>query len=54
MINGGQAGVAVGCAAFLCRKHSTTPRGIYKEHIQELQDIVAERGTYGDALRAKR
>ena len=40
MLNGGQHGVAVGAAAFLCKKHETTPRGVGKEHIQELQDIV--------------
>jgi len=53
MINGGQTGVAVGAAAHLCKKHNTTPRGVYEKHIQELQDIVLERGTYKDALRAK-
>jgi hypothetical protein len=50
MLNGGQHGVAVGCAAFLCKKHRTTPRGVGKEHIKELQDIVNQRGEYRDAL----
>ena len=51
MLNGGQHGVAVGCAAFLCKKFETTPRGVWKEHIKELQDIVNERGEYVNALR---
>jgi hypothetical protein len=38
--NGGRHGIAVGAAASLCKKYSTTPRGICKEHIQELQKIV--------------
>ena len=51
MLNGGQHGVAVGCAAFLCKKYETTPRGVWKEHVKELQDIVNQRGEYEDALR---
>ena len=27
MLNGGQFGVATAAAAFLCKKHNTTPRG---------------------------
>ena len=50
MLNGGQHGVAVGCAALLCKKYGTTPRGVGKEHIKELQDIVNERGDYKGAL----
>jgi hypothetical protein len=50
MLNGGQHGVAVGCAAFLCKKHETTPRDVGKEHIKELQDIVNQRGEYKDSL----
>jgi len=53
MLNGGQHGVAVGCAAFLCKKHETTPREVGKEHIKELQDIVNQRGEYEEALRRK-
>jgi hypothetical protein len=52
MLNGGQHGVAVGAAAFLCRQHRTTPRGVYEHHLAELQDIVRERGAYRMALRA--
>ena len=51
MLNGGQFGVATAAAAFLCKKHHTTPRGIYKEHIQELQEIVNEQGQYKNAFR---
>jgi len=47
----GQMGVATGAAAWLCKKHNTTPRGVYKEHLQELLDILAGRGDYEDALR---
>ncbi len=42
MGNGGQHGAAVGAAAFLCTKHSTTPRGIYESHLPELQDLAGE------------
>ena len=36
----GQMGVATGYAAVLCEKHQTTPRGVYKNHINELQNLV--------------
>jgi hypothetical protein len=45
----GQMGVAVGAASFLCKKHDTTPRGVYQQHLAELQDIVFERGEHKDA-----
>jgi hypothetical protein len=48
---GGQTGVAVGAAAFLCRKHNATPRAVGKDHIAELQDIVFGKGDYADALK---
>lgn len=47
----GQMGVAVGAAAGLCKKHGATPRGVYKEHLEELLDILAGRGDYEGALR---
>jgi hypothetical protein len=50
MLNGGQHGVAVGCAAFLCKKHETTPRDIGREHIKELQDIITQHEKYEEAL----
>ena len=36
----GQMGVAVGYAASLCRKYSTSPRGVYLNHIDELKKLV--------------
>jgi len=40
MLNGGQHGVAVGAAAFLCKKYGVMPRDVYKRHISELREIV--------------
>lgn len=50
MANGGQHGIAVGSAAYLCNKYETNPKGIGKKHINELQDIVFGRGDYETAL----
>jgi hypothetical protein len=50
---GGQMGVAVGTAAFLCKKYDTLPRGIYQKHLAELQDIVFERGEHANDLKPK-
>lgn len=36
----GQMGVAVGYAAALCKKYSTNPRGVYRNHIKELQRLI--------------
>ena len=36
----GQMGVATGYAAALCKKYNTSPRGIYENHITELQDLI--------------
>ena len=36
----GQMGVAVGYAASLCKKYSTNPRGIYKDHLNELKELI--------------
>jgi len=49
----GQMGLATGAAAFLCKKHNTTPRGVYQQHLAELQDIVFERGEHKDALKPR-
>ena len=38
----GQMGVAVGYAASLCKKYNTNPRGVYLNHIKELQDLIDE------------
>jgi hypothetical protein len=40
MGNGGQHGIAVGAAAYLCTKHETTPRGVYEHHLADLQEIT--------------
>ncbi|MEI9997521.1 MAG: FAD-dependent oxidoreductase [Rhizomicrobium sp.] len=42
MGNGAQHGIAVAVAAFLCRKHDTTPRGLYNSHLDELKERVHE------------
>jgi len=36
----GQMGVAVGYAASLCKKYKTDPRGVYKDHIDELRNLI--------------
>jgi hypothetical protein len=36
----GQMGVATGYAAALCKKYNTTPKGVYLNYLQELQDSV--------------
>jgi len=36
----GQMGIATGYAAWLCKKYKTTPRGIYKAHIEELRGLI--------------
>jgi hypothetical protein len=40
MGNGGQHGIAVAAAAHLCLEHGTTPRGLYEEHLEELQALT--------------
>lgn len=42
MGNGGQHGIAVACAAHLCHKYQTQPRGILENHILELQVLAAK------------
>lgn len=41
MGNGAQHAIATAAAAHLCHKYHTTPRGIYKNHLSELQAIAA-------------
>ncbi|EXJ74767.1 uncharacterized protein A1O5_01462 [Cladophialophora psammophila CBS 110553] len=41
MGNGGQHAIATAAAAHLCKKYSTTPRGVYESHLSELQRIAA-------------
>ncbi|MEV4601092.1 FAD-dependent oxidoreductase [Amycolatopsis sp. NPDC049253] len=40
MSNGGQHAIATAAAAFLCKKHGTTPRGVYEKHLPELREVV--------------
>lgn len=39
MLTCAQMGVAVGFAASLCKKHKTTPRGVYTNHLQSLKEL---------------
>ena len=41
MGNGGQHAIATAAAAHLCREYRTTPRGVYKDHLRELQKLAA-------------
>jgi hypothetical protein len=50
MKTGGQMGVAVGCAAYLCKKERSTPRELYKKHVAKLTDLVFERNDYRNVL----
>lgn len=36
----GQMGIATGYAASLCKKYSTTPRGVYQQHLPDLLALV--------------
>ena len=40
MRTGGCMGEIVGMAASLCKKHDTTPRGVYQQHLSELRDLM--------------
>ncbi len=42
MGNGGQHGIAVGAAAYLCKTHGTTPRGLSQNHLGELKALIGE------------
>ena len=41
MGNGGQHAIATAAAAHLCNKYNTTPRGLYENHLRELQTTTA-------------
>ena len=41
MGNGAQHAIATAAAAHLCVKYTTTPRGVYDRHMQELQGMVS-------------
>ena len=38
----GAMGEVVGMAASLCKKHATTPRGVYQHHLDELKALMKE------------
>ena len=38
----GMMGEVVGMAAYLCNKHRTTPRGVYRNHLDELRGLMKE------------
>ena len=40
MRTGGCMGEIVGMAAFLCKEHGTDARGVYRDHLDELQDLM--------------
>ncbi|GHT20672.1 hypothetical protein FACS189419_00170 [Planctomycetales bacterium] len=42
MRTGGCMGEVVGMAASLCKKHSTTPRGVYQVHLAELKSLMEQ------------
>jgi hypothetical protein len=41
----GMMGEIVGKAASICIKKSTTPRGVYANHIKELHELMQKPGT---------
>lgn len=36
----GMMGEVIGMAAFLCRKHDSTPKGVYENHWKELESLL--------------
>ena len=38
----GMMGEVVGMAASVCRKHHTTPRGVYERHLDELRELMRQ------------
>jgi len=46
-------GQAVGTAAYLCKKHNTNPRGVYKNYITELQQLLLKNDCYIIGLKNK-
>lgn len=50
MGNGGQHGIATAAAAALCSKYQTTPRGVLRDHLQELQKLTTEAGASTPAV----
>jgi len=46
MLTTGVIGHAAGTAAGMCIRKKTTPRGIYQDHIKELQQLLLKEGSY--------
>jgi len=42
----GTMGEIIGKAASICLKQNTTPRGVYKNHLTDLQTLMKNKGTY--------
>ncbi len=42
----GQMGAAIGYAASLCIKHNTSPRDVYKDHLEELLELINHSNGY--------
>lgn len=42
MGNEAQHAIATACAAYLCRKHKETPRGLYSKHLAELKALCMQ------------
>ncbi len=42
MRTGGMMGEVVGMAAFLCKKHGTTPRGVYQKHLDDFKTLMRQ------------
>lgn len=53
MRTGGMMGELVGMAASLCKKHDTTPRGLYQNHLDELKTL-ATRGVGKKAFQSSK
>ncbi len=48
----GMMGEVLGMAATLCKQHTTTPRGVYEKHLDELKTLM-QRGVGKEDLEAK-
>ena len=46
----GMMGEVVGLAAALCTRHATTPRGVYRDHLDELRGLMHEGAGRRDSL----
>jgi hypothetical protein len=48
----GMMGEVLGMAASLCKQHTTTPRGVYERHLEELK-VLMQRGVGKQGLGEK-